>query len=551
MKRTTQGVSKPSEWFNCENDSLCLPKKKASPLTEPLLMGGSTFQKAPMIYEDSQSKTSTRTTSVSSLNTVSSMSSVESSFSNSFFAQPPLPRKSLQRAKTTVGYTTRLTHSLSTSAFDLKTKVNATQSSGSTDDLMKRLLSNINDNDINFVGLEVNDQEEDLERFCVPSPIAERTLVVNDSTGMNKRDLGSPLQKKPIRSKVRRTHSMFYSKKEITETTKTFANVSSNDDFKDDITEDAQSQLEKSKIEVFYIKNDLIPRINVETLCKILDGHYQCFYENITVVDCRFEYEYKGGHINGSVNVSSQQELEDKFLHNRSSYQEKKQLIVFHCEFSSYRGPLMASHLRTCDRNMNQDKYPHLDYPDILVLEGGYKSFFDCQPNRCFPQKYVEMNDDNHKYTCEKELTKFRRALKRASSFNSLSYTASLSQQTSTTVTSSSASSLIASGSRAIHRRTSTSSAVTFNRRPSLKSNSLDISRTSLQSLDSALENNLQSKNNDENKPPAALDFGFRFPIKTPIETVNSPTGDVDEMHGLPRGIIKKKLSRSFTTLNM
>lgn len=406
-----------------------------------------------------------------------------------------------------------------------------TETNETTDILMKKLLDSINDSDMSLEVLDGNGQD-DLDKFCIPSPIAERALVDEGAAGFNKRDLGSPLQKRSIRSKVRRTHSMFYSKKEITETTKTFAperEVGLNDT-KD---EQKESLLVKSQIEVFYTKNDLIPRINVDTLCKILDGHYEEIYQNITIVDCRFEYEYKGGHISGAVNASSQQELEDKFLCNRESEPPSSRLIVFHCEFSSYRGPLMASHLRTCDRNMNQDNYPHLDYPDILVLEGGYKSFFDRQPSRCFPQKYVEMNDDNHKNACEKELTRFRRDLKRASSFNSLSYTASLSQQA--IVSSSPAN----SNSRGIHKRNVTSSGVIFNRRSSLKSNVLDISRKSLKSIDPIA--------NDENKPPAALDFGFKFPLK---DTLRSPSEKMRDLGLQPSGV-KNKLSRSLTTVNM
>jgi hypothetical protein len=401
---------------------------------------------------------------------------------------------------------------------------------------MKRLLNNVNDSDISFEDPEKS--SDDLEKFCVASPITQRTIAASEFTGLNKRDIGSPLQKKPVRSKVRRTHSMFYSKKEITETTKTFADACPSDpDISLNIND---SLLEKSKIDVFYIKNDLIPRINVDTLCNILDGHYREFYNDITVVDCRFEYEYKGGHINGAVNVSSQQELEEKFLQDRKFNKDKSKLIVFHCEFSSYRGPLMASHLRTCDRNINQDNYPRLDYPDILVLEGGYKSFFDCQPNRCFPQKYVEMSDDNHKNTCEKELTRFRRDLKRASSLSSLSFTASLNQQTSVTT----ATSTMTLNSRGIHRRTSTSTGVMFNRRPSLKSQSLDFSRVSLSSLDSKLE----ESGNDENKPPSSLDFGFKFPMKP--DALNSPD-ELKDLQLQQTSLIKKKLSRAFTTVNM
>lgn len=172
----------------------------------------------------------------------------------------------------------------------------------------------------------------------------------------------------------------------------------------------------------------------------------------------------------------------------------------------------MASHLRTCDRNKNQDNYPHLDFPNILVLEGGYKSFFDLQSHRCYPQKYVEMNDNNHKNACEKELTRFRRDLKRASSYGSLSFQSSSSI---TTIPSS-------SHPKLPHRRTMTS--INFARRPSLKSQFLDFSRSSLDLVTDESEKENESESNeliqdttDNKKPPEIMNFGFKFPLSKPI----------------------------------
>jgi M-phase inducer tyrosine phosphatase len=54
-------------------------------------------------------------------------------------------------------------------------------------------------------------------------------------------------------------------------------------------------------------------------------------------------------------------------------------------------------------------RYPALTYPDIYVLEGGYSAFFDLHKLRCEPQNYVEMDDETHKHTCEREMRKFRR----------------------------------------------------------------------------------------------------------------------------------------------
>lgn len=84
-----------------------------------------------------------------------------------------------------------------------------------------------------------------------------------------------------------------------------------------------------------------------------------------------------------SVNIHSRDDIENEFIHkvlhgdthNRNNNNSNlPTLLVIHCEFSSHRGPLLASHLRNCDRIINQDHYPKLFYPDILILDGGYKA---------------------------------------------------------------------------------------------------------------------------------------------------------------------------------
>ena len=60
--------------------------------------------------------------------------------------------------------------------------------------------------------------------------------------------------------------------------------------------------------------------------------------------------------------------------------------------------------LRSLDRDTNKEYYPRLKFPEIYLLEGGYKAFY--QTNKTFfePQDYVPMLHENH----GKELRHFR-----------------------------------------------------------------------------------------------------------------------------------------------
>ncbi|AGO10539.1 AaceriABR087Cp [[Ashbya] aceris (nom. inval.)] len=154
---------------------------------------------------------------------------------------------------------------------------------------------------------------------------------------------------------------------------------------------------------------DQLPRISVDVLAAILDGKFSSYYCAVYIIDCRFEYEFQAGHIKNAINVSSRRDLEAEFIQKRmqrcSADPGRPPLLVFHCEYSSYRGPIIAAHLRNYDRMLNHDQYPRLHYPDIVVLEGGFKSFIDAFPGFC-QGHYVGMDScENH----ELELARFKR----------------------------------------------------------------------------------------------------------------------------------------------
>ena len=81
---------------------------------------------------------------------------------------------------------------------------------------------------------------------------------------------------------------------------------------------------------------------------------------NLVVVDCRYPYEYEGGHIAGAKNLYSQTMIVDEFLADKKPLTSvtNRQIIVFHCEFSIQRGPGLLRFLRSQDRALNADAYP-------------------------------------------------------------------------------------------------------------------------------------------------------------------------------------------------
>ncbi|XP_039555128.1 M-phase inducer phosphatase 2-like isoform X9 [Passer montanus] len=144
--------------------------------------------------------------------------------------------------------------------------------------------------------------------------------------------------------------------------------------------------------------------ISPGTLDKVLSRCYSSFIESSVVVDCRYPYEYEGGHVKGAVNLPLQQDVE-KFLLERPIVPQdtgKRVILIFHCEFSVERGPRMCKFLREKDRSCHE--YPQLHYPELYVLKGGYREFFFQFPGHCEPRDYRPMEHPAFK----EELRQFR-----------------------------------------------------------------------------------------------------------------------------------------------
>ncbi|KAJ5432299.1 M-phase inducer phosphatase [Penicillium daleae] len=160
---------------------------------------------------------------------------------------------------------------------------------------------------------------------------------------------------------------------------------------------------------------DTLPRIGKHTLLELLDGKFNDRFDHIMIVDCRFEYEYEGGHINGALNYNDKERLAGELF----GAPKPRTALILHCEYSAHRAPIMAKYIRHHDRAVNIDSYPNLTYPDLYILDGGYSSFYAEHRAFCYPQNYVEMNADGHEFACERGLGKVkqRSKLNRAQTF--------------------------------------------------------------------------------------------------------------------------------------
>ncbi|NWR81037.1 MPIP1 phosphatase, partial [Centropus unirufus] len=154
-------------------------------------------------------------------------------------------------------------------------------------------------------------------------------------------------------------------------------------------------------------KHQDLKYIDSEMIVSVLTGKFASSIEECVIIDCRYPYEYEGGHIKGAVNLHMEEDVEDFLLKKPIQPSENKRVIVvFHCEFSSERGPRMCRFVRERDRLGNE--YPNLHYPELYVLKGGYKDFFSRCRSFCEPQGYRPMHHEDFKEDLKRFRTKSR-----------------------------------------------------------------------------------------------------------------------------------------------
>ena len=101
------------------------------------------------------------------------------------------------------------------------------------------------------------------------------------------------------------------------------------------------------------VKDDGLMRITPTTMQALLSGAYNAHIASYQIVDCRFGFEYGGGHIKGAINLNKEEDIE-RFLLDEAAKRGKlpppsqsgmpgvrQPVLVFHCEFSAKRGPTL------------------------------------------------------------------------------------------------------------------------------------------------------------------------------------------------------------------
>ncbi|KAJ3613595.1 hypothetical protein NHX12_019841 [Muraenolepis orangiensis] len=144
-------------------------------------------------------------------------------------------------------------------------------------------------------------------------------------------------------------------------------------------------------------KHQDLKYITPAVMAAAMDGQFAQPVDRLIVIDCRYPYEFEGGHIKGALNLHQEEQVEGLLLGDPvcPPWSERRVVVVFHCEFSSERGPRMCRFLRERDRSQNE--YPALHFPELYVLKGGYKDFFPEHQAQCEPQAYRPMHHEDFK----------------------------------------------------------------------------------------------------------------------------------------------------------
>ncbi|XP_078331094.1 M-phase inducer phosphatase-like [Crassostrea virginica] len=151
---------------------------------------------------------------------------------------------------------------------------------------------------------------------------------------------------------------------------------------------------QKCALPTIWGKHSDLKTITADTVADLLSGRYDDVISSFRLIDCRYPYEFEGGHVMRAENIFKKEDVSN-FLESFTC-DGKRHILIFYCEFSSERGPKMYRNLRSADREVNKDCYPYLYYPEIYLMHEGYRSFYQQYKGLCTPQAYKPMLHKDH-----------------------------------------------------------------------------------------------------------------------------------------------------------
>lgn len=105
--------------------------------------------------------------------------------------------------------------------------------------------------------------------------------------------------------------------------------------------------------------------ITPATLARYIRTPSQLRYNQLTIIDCRYAFEFNSGRIVGALNVSTEQQMESLL----QQFQTPKTLFVFYSQDSKERALTVC----TMFRKALEAKVPDCTF---AVLQGGMKDFY-------------------------------------------------------------------------------------------------------------------------------------------------------------------------------
>eukprot|EP00166_Cyanidium_caldarium_P003684 ctg_3592.g715 len=127
----------------------------------------------------------------------------------------------------------------------------------------------------------------------------------------------------------------------------------------------------------------VVERVTPAQVLQWMSGPFPHSRRRLLLVDCRYPYEYEAGHVRGAINAYTPEQAYAHLFPDMTAAAADTDAppspcdtVIFYCEYSSQRAPKMYQAVRSLDRELHLHRYPYLQYPRLLVMEGGYRAAY-------------------------------------------------------------------------------------------------------------------------------------------------------------------------------